>query len=111
MRRGESDGEISKEFNQGSMASPMQSGGGTIFTAQPTTTQAAATNYTAQAQTTYEPQPVVSEPVYQQPLPVQPAVVEPQVLQQWTDENGHTWRQMDNGTMLWWNGTDWQPAA
>ena len=111
MRRGESDGDISKEFNQGGMASPMQSGGGTIFTAQPTTTQAAATNYTAQAQTTYEPQPVVSEPVYQQPLPVQPAVVEPQVLQQWTDENGHTWRQMDNGTMLWWNGTDWQPAA
>ena len=35
-------------------------------------------------------------------------VAEPAVVQQWTDEKGNTWRSMDNGTTLWWNGTDWQ---
>jgi len=35
-------------------------------------------------------------------------IVEPTVIQQWTDEAGHTWRKMDNGATLWWNGTDWQ---
>jgi hypothetical protein len=35
-------------------------------------------------------------------------VVEPTVVQQWTDESGHTWRKMDNGTTMWWNGADWQ---
>ncbi len=35
-------------------------------------------------------------------------IAEPTVVQQWTDEAGHTWRSMDNGTMMWWNGTDWQ---
>lgn len=44
-----------------------------------------------------------------QPLPTQPVVsVEPTVLQQWTDESGYTWRQMSDGSTLWWNGTDWQ---
>ena len=28
----------------------------------------------------------------------------------WTDEIGNTWRSMDNGTTLWWNGTDWQQS-
>ena len=37
-------------------------------------------------------------------------VAEPNVIQQWTDENGNTWRSMDNGTTLWWNGTDWQQS-
>lgn len=37
----------------------------------------------------------------------QPAT-EPKVLQQWTDESGHTWKRMDDGTTLWWNGTTWQ---
>ena len=52
----------------------------------------------------------------QQPVaPVQPVaqptvVAEPAVVQQWTDANGNTWRSMDNGTTLWWNGTDWQQA-
>ena len=31
---------------------------------------------------------------------------EPQVIQQWTDEHGYTWRSMDDGTTLWWTGTD-----
>jgi hypothetical protein len=51
------------------------------------------------------PQQVVAQPV------AMPAIVaEPVVVQQWTDENGNTWRAMDNGTTLWWNGTDWQQA-
>jgi hypothetical protein len=43
-----------------------------------------------------------------QPVVAQPAVVESAVVQQWSDEAGNTWRTMDNGTTLWWNGTDWQ---
>ena len=35
-------------------------------------------------------------------------VAEPTAVQQWTDEAGHTWRSMDDGTTMWWNGTDWQ---
>jgi hypothetical protein len=34
--------------------------------------------------------------------------VEPTVVQQWTDDNGHTWRSMSDGSTLWWNGADWQ---
>ena len=44
------------------------------------------------------------------PEPVQPMVAEPTVENQWTDENGHTWRRMSDGSTLWWNGTDWQQA-
>ena len=29
------------------------------------------------------------------------------VQRQWTDENGYTWRQMSDRSILWWNGTDW----
>lgn len=35
-------------------------------------------------------------------------VAEAAVSQQWTDETGHTWRIMDDGTNWWWNGIDWQ---
>jgi hypothetical protein len=42
------------------------------------------------------------------PLPI-PAT-QPTVVNQWTDEAGHTWRSMDDGTTLWWNGADWQQA-
>jgi len=44
------------------------------------------------------------------PLPVMPlAPLEPVVLQQWTDANGYSWRQMSDQTIMWWNGTDWIP--
>ena len=33
----------------------------------------------------------------------------PAVLQQWTDANGYSWRQMSDQTIMWWNGTDWIP--
>jgi len=57
-----------------------------------------------------EPEPAaavaVPEPVAQ-PEPVA-APAEPTVVNQWTDDNGHTWRVMSDGTNRWWNGTDWQ---
>jgi hypothetical protein len=30
------------------------------------------------------------------------------VVQQWTDERGHTWRNMSDGSTQWWNGTVWE---
>ncbi len=35
-------------------------------------------------------------------------VPEPTVVNQWTDQAGHTWRSMSDGSTLWWNGTDWE---
>ena len=32
--------------------------------------------------------------------------VEPTVVNQWTDQAGHTWRSMSDGSTLWWNGRD-----
>ena len=32
------------------------------------------------------------------------------VLRQWTDNNGYTWRQMSDRSMLWWNGQHWVPV-
>ena len=121
MRRGEAGGDISKDFAQGAVSNPMSMSEGTIFTAQPSSGQTTATSYATQTQATYPTQTVVAaQPTYQaqavaqpvaEPVVAQPVVAEPQVLQQWTDDAGHTWRQMDDGSMLWWNGTDWQPAA
>ena len=39
----------------------------------------------------------------------QPAIItaEPTVVNQWTDESGHTWRSMSDGSTLWWNGVEW----
>ena len=50
---------------------------------------------------------MTAQPVAIQPEPVA-APAEPSVVNQWTDENGHTWRVMSDGTNQWWNGTDWQ---
>jgi len=115
MRRGEDSGDISKNFAQGGVSNPMSMNEGTIFTAQPSSGQATTTSYATQ--TSYQTQTgATAQPTYQaqavvQPVVAQPVVAEPKVLQQWTDDAGHTWRQMDDGSMLWWNGTDWQPAA
>ena len=35
--------------------------------------------------------------------------LKPVVLQQWTDANGYSWRQMSDERIMWWNGTDWIP--
>ena len=39
---------------------------------------------------------------------MQQTLVAPTVVNQWTDQAGHTWRTMSDGTTLWWNGRDWQ---
>jgi hypothetical protein len=39
-------------------------------------------------------------------LPIPSAVV---VLQEWTDDNGYSWRHMSDRTIMWWNGSDWIP--
>ena len=43
-----------------------------------------------------------------EPVAAPTAVEEPTVVNQWTDETGHTWRIMSDGTNFWWNGNDWQ---
>ena len=53
-------------------------------------------------------QPAQSVYATQTPEPAQPVVAQPTVENQWTDENGHTWRRMNDGSTLWWNGNDWQ---
>ncbi len=61
-----------------------------------------------------EPTPMVTSPeVSAEPVQAVPAAapmqaVELTVENQWTDENGHTWRLMSDGSNLWWNGSDWQ---
>ena len=69
-------------------------------------TQPGMPDMSAQPASSVTPEPVV-EPLAAQPEPaIAPA--EPSVVQQWTDENGNTWRVMTDGTNRWWNGTDWQ---
>jgi len=43
------------------------------------------------------------------PLPGLPMPSAPVVMQQWTDDNGYSWRQMSDRTIMWWNGSDWIP--
>jgi len=44
------------------------------------------------------------------PLPAIPMpALEPIVLQQWTDGNGYSWRQMSDQSIMWWNGSEWIP--
>ena len=40
----------------------------------------------------------------------QTVVTAPTVVNQWTDQAGHTWRTMSDGSTLWWNGRDWQKS-
>ncbi|MEC8720794.1 MAG: hypothetical protein VXX50_00010 [Candidatus Thermoplasmatota archaeon] len=35
--------------------------------------------------------------------------LQPTVSQEWTDESGFTWRKMDDGSLMWWNGHNWVP--
>ncbi|MGB0950382.1 MAG: fasciclin domain-containing protein [Poseidonia sp.] len=55
-------------------------------------------------------EPAVAQPAAQPAVVEQPAapVAEPTVVNQWTDETGHTWRIMSDGSHRWWNGSDWQ---
>ena len=86
-------GSESKEYAQGGIINQLQPIDASSYSTQQTqSTPSYATGYPAQATA----QPVVAEPV---------------ALQQWTDANGHTWRKMDDGSTMWWNGTDWQKYA
>lgn len=51
---------------------------------------------------------VSAEPVQAVPPAAPMQAVELTVENQWTDESGHTWRLMSDGSNLWWNGSDWQ---
>ena len=57
-----------------------------------------------------QPAQAVALPAAQPAVVEQPAapVAEPTVVNQWTDETGHTWRIMSDGSHRWWNGSDWQ---
>ncbi|MDG1557296.1 MAG: hypothetical protein P8Q98_05805, partial [Candidatus Poseidoniaceae archaeon] len=84
LRRNGQEEEPTKSFEQTLTASP----GVVMPAAQPAT---------------------IATPVAAQPV-AQPVAQEPTVLQQWTDENGYTWRSMSDGTTHWWTGTEWQRA-
>ena len=99
-RMGEEE-DLPKDFSAGGMPPGMPN-----MSAQPTT---AMPDMNAQPAQSYAP--VAVEPVAAMPdMNAQPvaAVEEPTVANQWTDETGHTWRVMSDGTNRWWNGTDWQ---
>ena len=72
--------------------------------AQPTTPMPDMTAQPTAVQAVTEPLVASAEPV----APPAETPAEPTVVNQWTDENGHTWRVMSDGTNRWWNGTDWQ---
>ena len=85
-----------KEYAQGGIINQLQPIDPSSYTSQQTVTQSYDPGYGQQAQAAQ---------------PVQPVVAEPVALQQWTDANGHTFRRMDDGSTMWWNGTDWQKYA
>ncbi len=69
----------------------------------------AATVAAAQPVAVTEPAQATVQPAAVQPVAAQPvAAAEPKVVNQWSDDNGHTWRVMSDGTNRWWNGTGWQ---
>jgi len=78
----------------------------TAQTFQPATTQPVAIADDSALNAFVEPEPVAAAAVAMPEAVAAP--VEPSVVNQWTDENGHTWRVMSDGTNRWWNGTDWQ---
>ena len=102
-----------KDFSAGGLPPGMPN-----MSAQPAGTTSSMETVQTYAATTPMPdmnaQPTATQPVGDSALstlvasePVA-APAEPTVANQWTDENGHTWRVMSDGTNRWWNGTDWQ---
>ena len=85
-----------KEYAQGGIINQLQPIDASSYASQQAVTQSYDSGYGQQVQAVQPVQPVVSEPV---------------ALQQWTDASGHTFRRMDDGSTMWWNGTDWQKYA
>ena len=54
--------------------------------------------------------PVIIENNTPMPIIQDLDVAQPTILRQWTDANGHTWRQMSDRSVLWWNGHNWVPV-
>ena len=90
------EGNPTKEYAQGGIINQLQPIDASSYASQQAVTQSYDSGYGQQAQAVQPVQPVVSEPV---------------ALQQWTDASGHTFRRMDDGSTMWWNGTDWQKYA
>jgi len=135
-KRMAAEGEVSKDFTMPDMNAQPVATADTTYDPMATAGYAAAQpaqTYDAMATAGYAAQPAAVQPVDDSalnalvepepaaaaalpeavvaPVAAEPAVVapvEPSVVNQWTDENGHTWRVMSDGTNRWWNGTDWQ---
>ena len=45
---------------------------------------------------------------FEQTMEVTAAQVTPAQPEQFVDEQGNHWIRQPDGSMLWWNGTDWQ---
>ena len=100
LRKRMAEGETpAKDFSASGLPS-----GTPDMSAQPTTPMPDMTAQPTAVQAVAEPLVASAEPV----APPAETPAEPTVVNQWTDENGHTWRVMSDGTNRWWNGTDWQ---
>jgi uncharacterized surface protein with fasciclin (FAS1) repeats len=104
IRNRDSDEEVAKDFPQGGIMNQLQ-------TVNPTAYATQEVQAVQQVQQVQQVQPVQAvQPI--QTVEVAPQVVaEPVPLRQWTDENGYTWRAMDNGETYWWTGADWKKYA
>ena len=73
MRRGEAGGDISNDLSQGGLSNSMSMSEGTIFTAQPSSSQTSATSYATQTQSSYQAETVAgTQPAYQTQAVAQP---------------------------------------
>ena len=101
IRNRDSDEEVAKDFPQGGIMNQLQTVNPTAYATQ----EVQAVQQVQQVQPVQAVQPI-------QTVEVAPQVVaEPVPLRQWTDENGYTWRAMDNGETYWWTGADWKKYA
>ena len=62
-------------------------------------------NQNTQFKTALPQQPLPSQAMFTIVPPIRESI---STLRQWTDEDGNSWKQMSNGTLLWWNGNSWQ---
>ncbi|MDE0870116.1 MAG: fasciclin domain-containing protein, partial [Candidatus Poseidoniaceae archaeon] len=104
MRNRGTGGEALKDLTPGGIMNQLQTVNPAEYASQPV--QAYQPVQAVQPVQAYQPvqavQPILTVEVIPQ------VVAEPVVLRQWTDENGYTWRAMDNQETYWWTGTEWQ---
>ncbi len=124
LRSRNTEGEETKDLAELGIINQSQPAAATAYASQQVQQQATV-DYAAQygqqpqqvtaqipAAQTYSAQPaqqaVQTQTIHTVEVIPEPVVVQPSVVRQWTDANGHTWRTMNDGSTLWWNGTDWQ---